>query len=490
MTWATIRLDAGDEDLAQWCAAARGDVCWFDSAIGHPQRGQRSLLVLELSPFVRLRGEDAVIYTIDGKVAEQLPARNVWGTLDARLRRDRESHALDGFPAAVVGYLSYEAARFCEPGIARAADVVTPMRWDYVRAAVVLEKGVASLVARGDSATDARDRLDSWRRWLRAHGIEQGRPTARAKEQRSARHAREDRASSEDRAHRTTSERANASRLTPLAELRSAPIGILRREDYERRVLSVLEAIRAGRYFQACLTYPIAFQRPSESLVSSYVTLRARTPADYGGYFRWGDIELASTSPEEFFSIRGDQVRARPMKGTASRAGRSLEEAVRALRESDKDRAENVMITDLLRNDLGRCCQIGTIAVPALCEIEAYETVVQMTSTITGTLSPGTGPFGVLQATFPPGSMTGAPKLEACAHLAELEGMARGLYAGTIGWIGYDERSVFNVVIRSLQAWGDTMRWNTGGGIVLDSKPTAEWAESRTKAAAVLLRDD
>jgi anthranilate/para-aminobenzoate synthase component I len=154
------------------------------------------------------------------------------------------------------------------------------------------------------------------------------------------------------------------------------------------------------------------------------------------------------------------------------------------LRNHPKDRAENIMIVDLLRNDLGRSCEPGTVVVDELCSIETYETVLQMTSTVSGKLRDGVGYLEAFRRALPPGSMTGAPKVEACNHLVELEEEARGVYSGSIGWIGYDKRAVFSVVIRSFQAWGDTMRWNTGGGIVSDSVPQEEWDETRAKILA------
>ncbi len=175
------------------------------------------------------------------------------------------------------------------------------------------------------------------------------------------------------------------------------------------------------------------------------------------------------------------------MKGTRARVADPTRDRVEAQRlaGSAKDRAENVMIVDLMRNDIGRVCRVGTVRVPQLYNVETYATVHQMTSTVRGDLLPGVGPFQVLEATFPPGSMTGAPKVAACHLVRRLEGEPRGLYSGAIGWLGYDGAAEFSVVIRTLQAWGGMARWNVGGGIVWDSTPDGEFDEALSKAAAL-----
>ena len=271
------------------------------------------------------------------------------------------------------------------------------------------------------------------------------------------------------------------------------------RQRHQARVAEIREKIAEGRVYQACYTFPLRFERPA-SLVPHYLRLRAASPGDFGAYLRMGGIEAASTSPERFFRIDGRTIECRPMKGTRPRAADpsadpGADDALAAeLAASEKDRAENVMIVDLMRNDIGRVCEIGSVEVPRLFEVERYATVHQMTSTVRGTLRSGVGPFGALEACFPPGSRTGAPKVAACHLLAELETEPRGLYSGAIGWLGYDGVSELSVVIRTLQAWGDIARWNVGGGIVWDSTPEGEFDEALSKAAALeasgLLADD
>lgn len=448
--WSATAISASSKDLAQWATALTGNVSWFDSAIGHPERGLRSMLILESAPALAAQGDHFALLDIEGSISAIVTASELWPALDERLRDDRETNKLYGFPIGVTGYVSFEAAQLCDPALPHSSHAVPPLNWNYGLAAVVIEKDSAQLFVRDGRGEEARVRMARWLEFL------------------------------ED--NRTKDE----------ARERSAPIDKLTIvqdpsfDVFAHQIEAIMTAIRDGRYYQACLTYPIVFKRPKPTMLELYREARLRSPGDYGGYFRWGDVELACCSPEEFLSFQGDIVRARPMKGTRKRRAGHEREQTDELRSSEKDRAENIMIVDLLRNDLGKSAREGTVRVERLCEIETYETVLQMTSTVVAVLHPNVGVFQAFGRAFPPGSMTGAPKIEACRHLAELETEARGLYAGTVGWLGYDERAVFNVVIRSFQAWGDQMRWNTGGGIVADSVLRSEWDETRTKALPAL----
>jgi anthranilate/para-aminobenzoate synthase component I len=217
------------------------------------------------------------------------------------------------------------------------------------------------------------------------------------------------------------------------------------------------------------------------SFLRTYHRLRDVSPGDYGALLRLGELKAACVSPERFVEVDGHRVVARPMKGTRLRRHDEPHGAA-LLAASEKDRAENVMIVDLMRNDLGRVCEVGSVEVPALFEVETYETVHQMTSTVCGQLRGDVGPFGLLAAIFPPGSMSGAPKVEACRVLAEFESEHRGIYGGTIGWLGFDGRWTFSVVIRALQAWLGRARWDVGGGITALSDADAEYDEAMAKA--------
>ena len=255
------------------------------------------------------------------------------------------------------------------------------------------------------------------------------------------------------------------------------------------------EAIAAGRLYQLCLTFPLRFA-PPEDPAALFAWLMSQHPVDHGAWLHLpgrGDrpgLELLSASPERFFALRGREVTARPMKGTRRITPETAEALMRELASSSKDRAENVMIADLVRNDLGRVCVAGSVRAESLWEVERYASVAQMTSTITGELRSGLDVFDVFAAAFPPGSMTGAPKIEACRMIQELESGPRGLYGGAIGWLDPSGDASFSVVIRTLQISGDEARWDIGGGIVHDSTAEGEWAEAQAKSAPLRgLRD-
>ena len=249
-------------------------------------------------------------------------------------------------------------------------------------------------------------------------------------------------------------------------------------------VETILEAIRAGRLYQLCLTFPLWFEAP-DSLIELFAWMMANHPVDYGALIRLPGLELASASPERFLSLRDGLATARPMKGTRLLIPGREEEVMAELVASEKDRAENTMIVDLLRNDLSRVCLPGTVEVPALCTLERYRSVAQLTSTVTGRLAPGRDLWDLLAAAFPPGSMTGAPKLEACTMIRELESGPRGLYGGTIGWMEPNGNAELSVVIRTLQSRNGIARWDVGGGIVYDSDPRSEWEEAWAKVAVL-----
>ncbi len=242
--------------------------------------------------------------------------------------------------------------------------------------------------------------------------------------------------------------------------------------------------IAAGDIYQANLTFPADVAVAGRPL-ALYRRLRAGSRAPFGAVLFTGDLWLLSCSPELFFRMDGRHLETRPMKGTARRGRWPAEDQARrdALAASPKDRAENLMITDLLRNDLSRVAD--GVKVPALFSVEAYPTVWQMTSTVTATARPGITAADVLAALFPCGSVTGAPKLRAMQCLAAVEPAPRGAYCGSIGAVFAPDRALFNVAIRTL-AWSRgsaTARLGLGSGIVADSRADDEWAECLAKAA-------
>jgi para-aminobenzoate synthetase/4-amino-4-deoxychorismate lyase len=268
-----------------------------------------------------------------------------------------------------------------------------------------------------------------------------------------------------------------------------AAVPAITRKAHAAAVAHIQQWIAAGDIYQANLTFPADVPVAGHPL-SLYARLRAGSVAPYGAILFTGTLWLLSFSPELFFRLAGRQLLTRPMKGTARR-GRFAAEDERqraALAESPKNRAENLMITDLLRNDLSRVAD--RVEVPALFEVEAYPTVWQMTSTVTATARPGIVAADVLAALFPCGSITGAPKIRSMEILAELEPQPRGAYCGAIGAISADGDALFNVAIRTLalQPGATVARLGLGGGIVADSEAADEWAECLAKAAFLTRR--
>lgn len=266
-----------------------------------------------------------------------------------------------------------------------------------------------------------------------------------------------------------------------------APEPAITRSDYEAAHRQVQALIAAGDIYQANLTFA-AMARIAGHPLALYAGLRARALAGYGGVIHTGTDWLLSLSPELFFASRDARLVARPMKGTASRVSDPDEDAdaTRQLAEDPKQRAENLMIVDLIRNDLSRVATPGSVAVPRLFHIETYPTIHQMTSTVTAALAEGRDAIDVLAAAFPCGSITGAPKLRAMQVIDNVEAAPRGTYTGTIGRIDPGGRDcAFNVAIRTLHTGPERARLGLGSGIVADSDPKAEWAECLAKGQFV-----
>lgn len=260
------------------------------------------------------------------------------------------------------------------------------------------------------------------------------------------------------------------------------------REGYLAAVRRVVEYIRAGDCYQVNLSQRLLAPL-REPPLELYGRLRAKNPAPYACYFDAGDFQIVSASPEQFLQVSpAGEVVTRPIKGTRPRGKTPAEDAVlvRDLTVSPKDRAENVMIVDLLRNDLGRVCEYGSVRVPKVCEVETYRYVHHLVSEVRGKLRPGMTPFDLLRAAFPGGSVTGAPKVRAMEIIAELEPTARGPYCGSVGFIGFDGAMDTNILIRTFTAGRGWLQFPVGGGIVADSDPEAEYEETLHKAAGLL----
>ncbi|WP_437206835.1 aminodeoxychorismate synthase component I [Planctomicrobium sp. SH664] len=259
------------------------------------------------------------------------------------------------------------------------------------------------------------------------------------------------------------------------------------RAGYLAAVRQVIEYIYAGDIFQANLSQRL-LARATLSPLQQYLQLRSENPAPFGGYFAREDWAVLSSSPERFLQLRENEVITRPIKGTRRR--RRTPEADLftrdELRESEKDRAENVMIVDLMRNDLSRVCRAGSVRVPELCVIESYETVTHLVSEVRGQLQPEATFWDLLRATFPGGSITGAPKIRAMEIITELEQVARGAYCGSLFYHGFDGTADSSILIRTMTQRGGWLAFPAGGGIVAQSQPADEYLETLHKARGLL----
>ena len=258
------------------------------------------------------------------------------------------------------------------------------------------------------------------------------------------------------------------------------------RDEYERNVEAVREAIARGDTYQTNYTFRLRAHFDGDAL-AFYRHLSARQRADYCAFLDTGRHQILSASPELFFRLSGRHLFTRPMKGTARRGGTPEEDAAQSrwLEGSEKNRAENVMIVDLMRNDLGRVAETGSVRASDLCRVEAYPTVFQMTSAVEARLRDGATLGDVLAALFPSGSVTGAPKVSTMRLIAALEDSPRGVYCGGVGLIEPGGGAVFNVAIRTavIDAETGAAEYGTGGGITWDSAPADEYDEALAKAA-------
>ncbi|MGH6855924.1 MAG: aminodeoxychorismate synthase component I, partial [Aestuariivirga sp.] len=289
-----------------------------------------------------------------------------------------------------------------------------------------------------------------------------------------------------------------ADRLEALLKQSSSPTGShaiagwtsnFTREEYEAAAACAIEYILAGDIFQANITQCFQAVIPENfDAFAFYQRLRRMNAATFAAFLDYGDVKIASSSPERLVSFDSRTIEARPIKGTRRRDVDPARDAalIAELASSRKDRAENVMIVDLLRNDLSRVAAPGSVRVPVLCGLETYASVHHLTSVITGELRPGKTVGDLIAATFPGGSVTGAPKIRAMEVIAEIERGARGVYCGSIGYIGLNGHADLNIAIRTAMFADGVASLAGGGGITARSEPAAEYEESLIKVKRIM----
>ncbi|MBX9790052.1 MAG: anthranilate synthase component I family protein [Pirellulales bacterium] len=440
--------------------AARRHCLFLDSALGDARLGRYSFLAAEPFEFLKL--------PIEGTSAlDTLGAR--MATFSAPTVAE-----LPPFQGGAAGLFSYDLARQFER--------LPAPRFDEFRVPA-LAIGLYDVVVAFDHASD--------RAWIISQGFPEIEPAARRR--RAAERLREVQIWLSEPAPRHPArpaiDRLSADQLAPQFGVPTRPD--LTSNFSERAYLDVIrravEYIRAGDVFQVNLAQRLLYPAIDDA-VSLYLRLRRRNPATFAGYFDLGDLQIASASPERFLQVRGREVETRPIKGTRRRLASPVADLFVGdeLRASAKDRAENVMIVDLLRNDLSRVCTPESVRVPELCQVEAYEFVQHLVSVVRGTLREGKGPIDLLRAAFPGGSISGAPKVRATEIIAELEPTARGAYCGALGHLGFDGTCDTNILIRTITAGRGWWQAPVGGGIVAASTPEAEYAETWHKAEGLL----
>lgn len=439
------------------CAVWADDprVAFLDSAAAGDPRARHSYL--GIAPFQIVELVDGALL-VDGEVV----AADPFTTLDTLLRRYRnEAEAPVPFAGGAMGFLGYELGRYLEDLPQRhPADGVPEMTLGLYDLVIAFD-----VVAR--------------RTWVLSSGFPESDPARRRSRAAARLRACLDRLE--------TASRESGAAPLPRAVWRAD----LDRPAYHDRIRRILDHIRAGDIFQANFTMRFQADRPAGlDPFAAYRRLRALSAGPFAAYLRCGErLTLASASPERFLSLGRDRrIEARPIKGTRPRSAVAAEDSAArdALLTSEKDRAENLMIVDLIRNDIGRVAVTGSVTVPSLLALESFASVHHLVSVVTARLRPEVGAVDLLRASFPGGSVTGAPKIRAMEIIDDCEVSRRGPYCGAILWLGFDGAMDSSIVIRTLAITPGRVIAQAGGGIVADSDPVAEYDELRVKLDPLL----
>ena len=430
-----------------------GGLAFLDSAMRHETLGRHAFVAA--APFASFT-VDARGASLDGTRLPGPPLA-VLGTLLER-HRCETIPGLPPFPGGAAGFIAYDFAHHLEqlavpPDLDPALPTIRFGLYDTVLA-FDLVAGRTFLISTGQPADGAgrearaRERIGAFREAL------------------------------------ATPEPALASAAAGRLDWRSNFFAGPYRDAIER----VREYILAGDIYQANIaqTFQTALPEGFDSF-DLYKRLRQTNAAPFAAFLEYPDLAIASSSPERFLKLQGGKVVARPIKGTAKRSAEAAEDRAlaEALLASEKDRAENVMIVDLMRNDLSRVCAADSVEVPVLCGLESYAAVHHLVSVVTGRLRQGQTAADLVAATFPGGSITGAPKLRAMDIITEIERTAREVYCGSIGYLGFDGTMDLNIAIRTVSFRNGRAKLSAGGGITVLSDPAAEYEETFTKAVKV-----
>ena len=448
---------------------------FLDSADCTKSVGEHSFLGIE--PYLTLRWKDS-----QGEIWRRTGTTWVKASPFLTLERLLSEHSLWAgnedvplFPGGAVGYFSYDLCRLLESIPSAAGDDLglPDLFFAFYDSIIAYHHPTSTyrLISTGLPEKGTARRLRAGRRLVQMERMIE---------------------STEREWRRTGGGSANAAALerfsrSSVPERAAPPASNFSRDDYLRAIERALEYIRAGDIYQVNLSQRFCFPLPGDPY-RLYSALRKVNPAPFGAYLDCGEYAVLSASPERFLQVSGGNVVTRPIKGTRPRSDvpgidRALADELLA---SPKDRAENVMIVDVERNDLGRVCIPGTITVPELFSLEAHPTVYHLVSTVRGKLRPEMGPIDVVRACFPSGSITGAPKIRAMQIIDELEPTRRSIYTGAVGYIDFAGRMDLNIVIRTVLAAGGQGYLQVGGGIVADSDPETEYQETLHKAGGVL----
>jgi para-aminobenzoate synthetase component I len=442
--------------------ARRSHCLLLDSVLRDPRLGRYSFLTADPFDFFTVRGDGI------GGLA----------LLDRKLRPWHARHRPDlpPFQGGAAGLLSYDLSRSLER-------LPPPRRNEFDLPALAI--GLYDVLLAFDHVQH--------RAWLISQGFPETEPASRVRRASARidvfRKWLSESVSKMPAASTDASVQLSAMELAPIYPV-PGPAGLVSNftaEAYLDAVQRAIDYIHAGDVFQVNLAQRLLYPEAGDPL-ALYLRLRQRNPATFAAWFDLGQAQIASASPERFLSIQDGQVEARPIKGTRRRTAWVEADlfAGDELRESEKDRAENIMIVDLLRNDLARVCLPESVRVTQLCSLETYEFVQHLVSAVTGALRPECSAIDLVRCAFPGGSITGAPKVRAMEIIAELEPTARGPYCGSIGYLGFDGWLDLSILIRTITSSRGWWQFPVGGGIVAQSSPQREYEETWHKAAGLL----